>query len=88
QTAFPYIYMYQQSKTERLLLDYLTLNCCPVYWNTTLLSVQQDASEVTVELQTGEDTKILTGNWLIGADGAKSPVRKQLQIPFSGDTYE
>jgi len=88
QTAFPYIYMYQQSKTERLLLDYLTLNCCPVYWNTTLLSVQQDASEVTVELQTGEDTKTLTCNWLIGADGAKSPVRKQLQIPFSGDTYE
>src|SRR4051794_12891090 len=35
QTAFPSIYMYQQSKTERMLLDYFTLNCCPVYWNTT-----------------------------------------------------
>jgi 2-polyprenyl-6-methoxyphenol hydroxylase-like FAD-dependent oxidoreductase len=25
--------------------------------------------------------------WLIGADGARSMVRKQLQIPFKGDTY-
>ncbi|MDN3550615.1 FAD-dependent monooxygenase [Mucilaginibacter aquaedulcis] len=88
QTAFPFIYMYQQSKTERLLLDYLTLNCCPVYWNTTLLSVEEDASKVTVQLQTGDDTQTLTCDWLIGADGARSPVRKQLQVSFNGDTYE
>lgn len=88
QTAFPYIYMYQQSKTERLLLDYLTLNCCPVYWNTTLLSAKQDASKATVILQTGTDTQTLTCDWLIAADGARSPIRKQLQLTFNGDTYQ
>ena len=35
-TLFPYIHLYQQSKNERLLLDYLTVNCCPVYWQTSL----------------------------------------------------
>src|ERR1700755_2933873 len=33
QTAFPYVLLYQQFKNERLLLDYLTQNACPVYWN-------------------------------------------------------
>ena len=42
QTPFPYVFVYQQSKNERLLLDYLTLNCCPVYWNTSLISLQQN----------------------------------------------
>ncbi|WP_295718291.1 FAD-dependent monooxygenase [Mucilaginibacter sp.] len=87
-TAFPYIYMYQQSKTERLLLDYLTLNCCPVYWDTTFISVDQDKSKVTLQLQTGDETQTLTCDWLIAADGARSPIRKQLQLPFNGDTYQ
>jgi 2-polyprenyl-6-methoxyphenol hydroxylase-like FAD-dependent oxidoreductase len=88
QTAFPFIQMYQQSKNERLLLDYLTLNCCPVYWNTSLLTLKQHNGQVTVQLQTGEDTQTITCNWLIGADGAHSLVRKQLAIPFNGDTYQ
>jgi 2-polyprenyl-6-methoxyphenol hydroxylase-like FAD-dependent oxidoreductase len=36
QTHFPYVFLYQQSKNERLLLDVLTQHCCPVYWDTTL----------------------------------------------------
>src|SRR6185437_14812951 len=31
QTPYPFLLLYQQSKNERVLLDYLTLNCCPVY---------------------------------------------------------
>ncbi|MDN3582288.1 FAD-dependent monooxygenase [Mucilaginibacter flavus] len=88
QTAFPYILMYQQNKNERSLLDFLTLNCCPVYWNTSLLSATQTTGQVAVQLQTGESLQILTCDWLVGADGAHSVVRKQLQIPFSGDTYQ
>jgi 2-polyprenyl-6-methoxyphenol hydroxylase-like FAD-dependent oxidoreductase len=40
QTPFPYVFLYQQSKNERLLLDFLTQNCCPVYWETTLVSLK------------------------------------------------
>jgi 2-polyprenyl-6-methoxyphenol hydroxylase-like FAD-dependent oxidoreductase len=87
QTPFPYVLLYQQSKNERLLLDYLTANCCPVYWNTTLLQLTQTAQGAEVKLQSGNDTVTLTADWLIGADGAHSAVRKQLNIPFNGDTY-
>ncbi|MDN5285622.1 MAG: hypothetical protein JWR38_1896 [Mucilaginibacter sp.] len=88
QTPFPFVLLYQQSKNERLLLDYLTLNCCPVYWNTSLLSLEQSAEMAAVQLQTGEDVQIITCDWLVGADGAHSSVRKQLQIPFNGDSYQ
>jgi len=86
-TLFPYILMYPQSKNERLLLDYLTQNCCPVYWNTTLINLQQNADGATAQLKNNEDEYTLTCDWVIGADGAHSVVRKQIQIPFNGDTY-
>lgn len=88
QTPFPFVHLYQQSKNERLLLDYLTVNCCPVYWNTTLVSLEQNVEAVSVRLQTGDDIRTITCNWLIGADGPHSLVRKQLQISFNGDTYQ
>ncbi len=87
QTPYPYVYLYEQNKTERLLLDELTRLCCPVYWNTTLTGLQMAASGNTLQLQTGEESYTLTCNWLVGADGAHSTVRHALQIPFEGDTY-
>jgi len=87
QTAFPFIHLYQQSKNERQLLDFLTLNCCPVYWETTLTDLRQTAQSVELQLLTGDTSVPITCDWVIGADGAHSMVRKQLQVPFNGDTY-
>ena len=50
QTLFPYVLLYQQFKNERLLLDYLTQNICPVYWRTSLTSLQPEPDGVTVQL--------------------------------------
>jgi 2-polyprenyl-6-methoxyphenol hydroxylase-like FAD-dependent oxidoreductase len=86
-TPFPYLLMYLQSKNERLLLDYLTQNCCPVYWNTTLTALQQNTAGVQAQLKNNDGEYTLTCDWVTGADGAHSTVRKQLQIPFNGDTY-
>ncbi|GAA4334427.1 FAD-dependent monooxygenase [Mucilaginibacter gynuensis] len=88
KTAFPYVHFYQQSKNERLLLDYLTLNCCPVYWETSLISLQQDTDKITTQLKNTDSEYTITCDRLIGADGAHSTVRKQLNIPFRGDTYQ
>src|ERR1700744_1686234 len=87
QTPFPYVFVYQQSKNERLLLDYLTLNCCPVYWNTSLVSLQQEPDGASAKISNSEGEYILKCDWVIGADGAHSTVRKQLDIPFNGDAY-
>lgn len=87
ETKFPFVLLYQQSKNERLLLDFLTTNCCPVYWDTSLVSIKQTLGQVEVQLQSGTENITLTADWLVGADGTHSAVRKQLQIPFTGDTY-
>jgi len=87
QTLFPFLELYQQSKNERLLLDYLTQNCCPVYWNTSLISLKQNASSAQIQIKNGTDTKEITCDWVVGADGAHSMVRRQLNISFSGETY-
>ncbi|MES2809338.1 MAG: FAD-dependent monooxygenase [Bacteroidota bacterium] len=86
-TPFPFIHLYQQSKNERLLLDYLTQNCCPVYWDTTLVSLKQNAQQVEVTIQSGTETAVLTCQYIVGADGAHSAIRRQLNIAFTGDTY-
>jgi 2-polyprenyl-6-methoxyphenol hydroxylase-like FAD-dependent oxidoreductase len=87
-TLYPYVFMYPQSSNERALLDYLTLNCLPVQWNTTLTSLSQTTNIATAILESNGNTQTLTADWVIGADGAHSPVRKSLNIPFNGDTYK
>jgi 2-polyprenyl-6-methoxyphenol hydroxylase-like FAD-dependent oxidoreductase len=88
QTPFPFMQLYPQAQNERVLLDYLTRNCCPVYWETSLTSITQNEKGVSVTLKNGDTSYNLTSNWLIGADGAHSTVRKQLAIPFEGETYQ
>jgi 2-polyprenyl-6-methoxyphenol hydroxylase-like FAD-dependent oxidoreductase len=87
QTAFPYVLMYQQYKNERTLLEYLTQNTCPVYWDTSLITLKQGAGYAEALLKNTEGEYTLKCDWVIGADGAHSTVRKQLDIAFTGDTY-
>ncbi|RYD91711.1 MAG: hypothetical protein EOP54_22000, partial [Sphingobacteriales bacterium] len=87
QTLFPYILLYPQSKNERVLLDYLTQAACPVYWQTSLVSLKQLGSKSEATLQAGENIYNVTCDYIIGADGAHSVVRKQMGMHFKGDTY-
>ncbi|MCP3104005.1 bifunctional 3-(3-hydroxy-phenyl)propionate/3-hydroxycinnamic acid hydroxylase [Myxococcus sp. K15C18031901] len=55
-----------------------------------LESLEQDASGVTVryrQVQTGE-VRTVRGRFLLGCDGARSSVRKALNIKLSGRTYD
>ena len=85
---FPFALILEQSKTERILVDYLTGNACPIYWDTQLLGVHQTDKAVSVKIKRGAAEEIITCDWLVGADGAGSKVRKSLNISFSGGTYE
>lgn len=86
-TLYPYVFIYPQSKNERVLLDYLTQHACPVYWNTSLVSLDQQAGYVTAKLKDDNKEYTLTCDWVIGADGAHSQVRKEMQVAFKGETY-
>lgn len=87
-TAFPFVLSLEQSKTERLLLDFLTSRACPVHWNSEVTEINQTGTNVEVRVRTydGREETIVC-NWLIGADGASGIVRKRLGIAFTGGTY-
>ena len=87
-TPFPYLFMYPQSKNERVLLGDLTSNTLPVYWDTTLTSFTQSKASVEAVVVTNGASVKITADYLIGADGAHSVVRHSLGIPFNGDTYK
>ncbi|HEK19825.1 MULTISPECIES: FAD-dependent monooxygenase [unclassified Mucilaginibacter] len=88
QTPFPYILLYPQSKNERVLLDYLTQAACPVYWQASLVTLHSLGAKSEAVLQAGGQTYQITCDYVIGADGAHSAVRKQMGMHFSGDTYK
>lgn len=87
ESAFPFLEIFEQSKNEKLLLDYLTFHCCPVYWETTLIHIEQQSERVHLQLTSSGETIATSTDWLIGADGSHSHVRQSLQIAFHGDTY-
>ncbi len=87
QTPFPFVELYEQNKTERLLLNELTRLCCTIYWDTELTGLQQLPDAVQVQLSNNAQAYSVNCKWLIGADGGHSLVRRQLQIDFKGDTY-
>src|SRR5258706_9840800 len=88
-TEFPFLLILDQSKTERLLLDFLTKHGHTVEWQTDLVSFTQDESGVSAVVKGSDgEQQHIQADWLVGADGGKSAVRHILDIPFGGKTYE
>jgi 2-polyprenyl-6-methoxyphenol hydroxylase-like FAD-dependent oxidoreductase len=88
-TEFPYLLILDQSKTERLLIDFLHQHGHSVEWQTELVAFTQNSHGVLATLQHADGTQEqLEATWLVGADGAKSVVRHTLAIPFAGKTYD
>jgi len=89
KSPFPFMHILEQSKTERLLLQFLAQYHLKVEWNTELLCLEQDEDQITVTLRykdMAEEEVIVA--WLVGADGSQSKVRQELYIDFIGGSYE
>jgi 2-polyprenyl-6-methoxyphenol hydroxylase-like FAD-dependent oxidoreductase len=54
-SPFPFVLMLEQSKTERLLYDYVHNHQKDVLWKTELQSFSQSASGVVAQVKTGDD---------------------------------
>ncbi len=88
-SQFPFMLMLEQSKNEELLYEYVRSHGHDVRWNTELESFSPDATGVTAQIKTeGGESETIRGKFLVGCDGASSPVRHGLGLTFGGSTFE
>ncbi|MDB5223421.1 MAG: hypothetical protein JWN83_2088 [Chitinophagaceae bacterium] len=89
QSAYAFLFVLEQNKNEKILYDHLKEIGGDVLWEHSLETFTQNNEGVIAiaDNNSGEQIQI-KADWLIGADGAKSQVRHQLQLPFRGGTYE
>jgi 2-polyprenyl-6-methoxyphenol hydroxylase-like FAD-dependent oxidoreductase len=80
--------MLEQSKTEKLLSEFISQHGNCVERGITFKSFIQKGEEVIslITLNDGSEQSITT-NYIIAADGGVSTVRSYLNIPFTGKTY-
>ncbi|MBD2258261.1 FAD-dependent monooxygenase [Pseudanabaena sp. FACHB-2040] len=87
-SPFPFMLVYEQSKNERLLYEHLQRNGKAVHWQTELETLTQDTDKVRAVVRTSSgETQTLEARYLVGCDGAGSPTRKLLDLPFEGSTH-
>jgi 3-(3-hydroxy-phenyl)propionate hydroxylase len=83
-TPYPFRVQCEQSRLTPLLLDALLAHDgCDVEFGAAVTAVTEDDDGVRVSTARGERR----GEWLVGADGASSVVRKSLGLDFEGLTY-
>lgn len=87
-TAHPYRLQCEQSRLTRILYEQLpTQSGFDIAFNSVVQHAQQDASGVTITIKRNGKTGARRGRFLIGADGARSDVRRSLGIDFEGFTW-
>ncbi|HEX8176192.1 MAG TPA: FAD-dependent monooxygenase [Pyrinomonadaceae bacterium] len=88
-SPYPFMLILEQSKNEQLLYEYLQSHDKDVLWSTGLEGFSQDDEGVTVNIKTREgEAEAIRAKYLVGCDGAKSPVRHMLGLSFEGSTFE
>ena len=90
-TPFPGARIFEQSRTEQLLSGALADEGAPARYGHALASFAADASAdegVEARIEGPDGPLTVRARWLIGANGASSPVRHLLGLPFAGVTDE
>ncbi len=77
-----------QYATEAILRDELALHGVQVQRGVRVTGFEQDADGVTATLAGGTGEQTVRADYLVGADGAHSTVRKGLGLTFEGAAFE
>lgn len=88
KTPYPYNLHLGQHQLAEIVLRHLELEPgAQVIWNAKVTQVDQRADGVRVTAETAGGPLVLESNWLVGADGAGSGVRKAVGLSFDGITW-
>ncbi len=79
----------QQYHLEQMLVERaMALPLIDLRWQHQVTAVTPDAAGATLEVATAEGPYTLRCDWLVVADGAKSPIRRQLGLDIEGQVFQ
>jgi 3-(3-hydroxy-phenyl)propionate hydroxylase len=88
QTPYPFVVQTEQHKLARMGIERLqTFADTDVRFATRVIDVSQDADGATVTAEGQNGREIFLADYVIGADGGRSTIRKALDIAFEGFTW-
>lgn len=89
-TDFSYLLAFEQSKNEALLAKHLNDQGRYIQWNTQLEFIKSAGNGFEAEIKNVIDSRkeIISADYVLGCDGAKSPVRHSFDFHFGGGTYD
>jgi 3-(3-hydroxy-phenyl)propionate hydroxylase len=88
ETPYPFVVQTEQHKLARMGIERLkTFPDAEVRFATRATAVTQDADSATVTAEGPDGNETFSGDYVIGADGGRSTIRKALDIEFEGFTW-
>ena len=88
ETPYPFVVQTEQHKLARMGVERLkNFADAEVRFATRVTSVSQDADSAKVTAEGPNGREIFHGDYVIGADGGRSTIRKALDIDFEGFTW-
>jgi 3-(3-hydroxy-phenyl)propionate hydroxylase len=88
ETPYPFVVQTEQHKLAAMGIERLrTFADAEVRFGTRATTVDQDGDSATVTVQGPDGSETLRGDYVIGADGGRSVIRKALDIAFEGFTW-
>ncbi|WP_127472726.1 FAD-dependent monooxygenase [Microbacterium sulfonylureivorans] len=86
-TPFPGVFVLEQSRNERILRDAFLSFGGTILWEHQLVSLDPPGrAPIAAKVAGPEGRTVVEADWLIGADGTSSTVRRIRGIPFEGTT--
>ena len=88
-TPYPYRLHLEQHQLTPIILDFLRAEpLAEVAFNARFTGVTETADGVCVTCERNGVPEAVAGSYLVGADGGRSNVRKAIEMPFEGFTWD
>jgi 2-polyprenyl-6-methoxyphenol hydroxylase-like FAD-dependent oxidoreductase len=88
-TTYPLLLSLPQPQTEKILLERLNKLGVDVEWNTELVDIDNQPGSVRMTLHHADGVdEAFTSRWVVACDGARSNIRKRLEMTFEGSSYD